>query len=61
MHKLYSNASLFVSPSLMEGFGFTPIEAAIHCVPVVCTKETALYETTKASSTTMNPLCPQNI
>ncbi|MGG6499382.1 UNVERIFIED_CONTAM: glycosyltransferase, partial [Bacteroidetes bacterium 56_B9] len=31
MHKLYSNASLFVSPSLMEGFGFTPIEAAIHC------------------------------
>lgn len=47
MHKLYSNASLFVSPSLMEGFGFTPIEAAIHCIPVVCTKETALYETTK--------------
>lgn len=47
MHDLYSNASLFVSPSLMEGFGFTPIEAAVHCIPVICTKETALFETTR--------------
>lgn len=47
MHDLYNNASLFVSPSLMEGFGFTPIEAAVHCIPVICTKETALLETTK--------------
>lgn len=47
MSTLYSNASLFVSPSLMEGFGFTPIEAAIHGVPVICTKESALFETTK--------------
>lgn len=47
MDALYSNASLFVSPSLMEGFGFTPIEAAIHNIPVICTKETALFETTR--------------
>ena len=46
MDELYYNADLFVSPSLMEGFGFTPIEAALHEVPVVCSKETALYETT---------------
>ena len=46
MDRLYSNAALFVSPSLMEGFGFTPIEAALHEIPVVCSKETALYETT---------------
>lgn len=47
MNTLYHQAALFVSPSLMEGFGFTPIEAALHKVPVICTKETALFETTK--------------
>lgn len=47
MSYLYSNASLFVNPSLMEGFGFTPIEAAIMKTPVISTKEGALYETTK--------------
>ena len=43
---LYASADLFVSPSLMEGFGFTPIEAAIHETPVICSTETALPETT---------------
>lgn len=47
MALLYKNASLFVSPSLMEGFGFTPIEAALYEIPVICNKESALYETTK--------------
>lgn len=46
MANLYSNADLFVSPSLMEGFGYTPIEAALYQVPVICSKESALYETT---------------
>lgn len=43
---LYVNAEIFVSPSLMEGFGFTPIEAAMYTIPVITTKEAALYETT---------------
>jgi glycosyltransferase involved in cell wall biosynthesis len=43
---LYHNADLFVSPSKMEGFGFTPIEAAIYEVPVITSKESALQETT---------------
>lgn len=47
MDNLYFNADLFVSPSLMEGFGATPIEAALHKIPVICSKETALFETTK--------------
>lgn len=46
MAELYANADLFVSPSLMEGFGYTPIEAALYQIPVVCSKESALYETT---------------
>lgn len=47
MTSLYQNAALFVSPSLMEGFGFTPIEAALYKIPVICSKESALYETTR--------------
>lgn len=38
---LYKNASLFVSPSKMEGFGATPIEAIIHeCQTVVSNIQT---------------------
>lgn len=43
---LYRGASLFVHPSLFEGFGYTPIEAALCETPVLTNKETALYETT---------------
>ena len=46
MANLYCNADLFVSPSLLEGFGYTPIEAALYQIPVICSKESALYETT---------------
>lgn len=42
----YMHADLFIHPSLMEGFGYTPIEAAIYGTPVLTNKETALYETT---------------
>ena len=44
---LYSHADLFVTTSLFEGFGFTPIEAAICGARVISTEETALPETTK--------------
>lgn len=43
---LYQNAKLFVTPSTIEGFGQTPIEAAIYKCPVISTKETALPEST---------------
>lgn len=44
---LFKNASLFVTPSMNEGFGRSPVEAAICGVPVISTKETSLYEATK--------------
>lgn len=43
---LYENASLFVSPSLNEGFGYTPLEAAICKCPVICSQCEALPDTT---------------
>lgn len=44
---LYEHAMLFVTPSLHEGFGYTPIEAAICKVPVVSSKCDSLYEVTQ--------------
>ena len=44
---LLANAALFATPSLFEGFGRTPVEAAICKVPVISTKETSLFEATQ--------------
>lgn len=44
---LYNKASLFVSTSKREGFGYTPIEAAISKVPVICSTSEALPYSTK--------------
>lgn len=40
----YAAASLFVYPSLGEGFGIPPLEAAAACTPVICNKATAMTE-----------------
>jgi glycosyltransferase involved in cell wall biosynthesis len=55
MAMLYKKADLFVSPSLMEGFGFTPIEAAMHGTPVITSRISTLYETTLALLTYYEP------
>ena len=47
LNYLYQNASLFVTPSLNEGFGFTPIEAAINKCPVLSSVEEALLDSTQ--------------
>lgn len=44
---LYKNAKLFVTTSLHEGFGYTPIEAAICKCPVISSKCEALPDTTQ--------------
>lgn len=43
---LLNHSFIFVTPSLFEGFGRTPVEAAVCKVPVISTKETSLYEAT---------------
>lgn len=44
---LLTNTAIFATPSLFEGFGRTPVEAAICKIPVISTKETSLYEATQ--------------
>jgi len=41
---LYQNASLYVFPSLGEGFGLPPLEAMAFGLPVVCSRATCLPE-----------------
>ncbi|OKS85650.1 glycosyltransferase family 4 protein [Mucilaginibacter polytrichastri] len=38
----YQACRLFVYPSIAEGFGIPPLEAAIHRVPVLCSSATAM-------------------
>lgn len=47
MDRLYLNADLFVTPSEMEGFGATPIEASLAGVPVICNALPTLLESTR--------------
>ena len=43
---LYHHASLYVTTSLYEGFGMTPIEAMGRGIPTICSRSTSLPEVT---------------
>ncbi len=53
---LYQNASLFIAPSLFEGFGFTPLEACAAGVPVLASNATTHPETLKDAALYFDPL-----
>lgn len=57
MKSLYKNADLFVTPSTMEGFGLTPVEAAICGVPVISSKIESLMESTMGIVRYYDPPC----
>ena len=52
---LYVYADLLVTPSLMEGFGYTPIEAAIYKTPALVSDIPILREVTRGKMPTFNP------
>jgi len=61
MRYLYSHSDLFVSPSLKEGFGWTPIEAAILKVPVLVSDIEVLREVTCNKLPLFNPHSPDEL
>lgn len=61
MRYLYSHADLFVSPSLKEGFGWTPIEAAILKVPVLVSDIEVFKEITCNRMPVFNPHSPEEL
>jgi glycosyltransferase involved in cell wall biosynthesis len=61
MRWLYAHADLFVSPSLKEGFGWTPIEAAVLGVPVLISDIDVLKETTCGKMPTFDPYSVEDL
>ncbi len=52
---IYSGASLFVFPSIYEGFGLTPLEAMSCGTPVICSNRTALPEVVGDAAVSLDP------
>ncbi len=52
---LYKNASLFVFPSLGEGFGIPPLEAVAYGCPLLCSNATAMAEFELPEEISFNP------
>lgn len=53
--KLYRAATMFVYPSLFEGFGFPPLEAMACGCPVLCSTRGALGEIVGDAAATVDP------
>lgn len=58
LDSVYTASSLFVFPSLYEGFGFPPLEAMQNNVPVLCSTSTSLPEVCGNAVTYFNPNDP---
>lgn len=58
---LYREASLFVFPSLYEGFGIPPLEAMACGTPVVASNTTSLPEVLGDAAILVNPLDTQKL
>ena len=61
MRYLYTHADMFVTPSLAEGFGYTPIEAAVLKTPVLISDIPTLREITHDKLETFNPYSPEEL
>lgn len=58
---LYNLSSLFIFPSLYEGFGFPPLEAAACGVPVMVSNTSSFPETIGAGAMLIDPLRPDDM
>jgi glycosyltransferase involved in cell wall biosynthesis len=56
LDKLYKNASLYIQPSLCEGFGLPPLEAMARGVPVACSNTACLPEVLGEAAIYFDPL-----
>ena len=56
LEDLYKNASLFIFPSLYEGFGLPPLEAMKRGLPVVSSNTTCMPEILEEAALYFDPL-----
>ena len=61
LQTVYSRGSVFVFPSLAEGFGLPPIEAMLCATPVVCSRAGALGEVTGDAAISIDPQRPNQL
>ncbi len=61
MYRIIKSSRAFVFLSLIEGFGFPPIEAMQLEVPVVCSNATSLPEVTADAAILVNPLSSDDV
>lgn len=61
LHALYAGASVFVFPSLYEGFGMPVLEAMASGAPVVTSNTTALPEVAGDAALLVNPESPDEL
>lgn len=59
LHGCYAHARLFLFLSLVEGFGFPPVEAMSHGTPVLCSDIPSLREVTQGVVSYVSPTDPQ--
>ena len=55
LHFLYKNANVFLFPSLVEGFGWPPLEASSHGCPVITTRTGAISDILGDSAVYVDP------
>lgn len=58
---LYQRASVFVFPSIYEGFGIPPLEAMYHGCPVVCANAASLPEVVGDAAELVDPMNEESI
>lgn len=59
--QMYKNASVFVYPSVYEGFGLPPIEAMSLGCPVACSDRSSMPEVVGNAAVTFNPYSVEDI
>ena len=55
LHFLYKNTNVFLFPSLVEGFGWPPLEASSHGCPVITTRTGAIPDILGNSAVYVDP------
>lgn len=59
LERLYASSGIFAFPSLQEGFGFAPLEAMAHGLPVVTTTAGSLPEVVQDAAICVPPGDPE--